>query len=115
MFSPVLGAHTSGAEIQYHDNSWMELCGQMASLVAKSGDNKGKFAPLVEAICRDFRQHDEEKEKNNITLLPNNMPLSSNKGRLLVRITGAKNIKEYWKKLQTVSEHFGHGAKTGGF
>ena len=31
----------------------------MANLVAKSGDNKGQLSCLVEAICRDFRQHDE--------------------------------------------------------
>ena len=31
----------------------------MANLVANSGDNKGQLSPVVEAICRDFRQHDE--------------------------------------------------------
>ena len=62
MFFPVLGAHISGAEFQYPDNSWKELCGQMANLVANSGDNKGQLAPLVEAICRDFRKHDKEEE-----------------------------------------------------
>ena len=62
MFFPVLGAHISGAEFQYPDNSWKELCGQMANLVAHSGDNKGQLAPLVEAICRDFRKHDKEEE-----------------------------------------------------
>ena len=40
MFFPVLGAHISGAEFQYPDNTWKELCGMMANLVAKSGDNK---------------------------------------------------------------------------
>ena len=34
----------------------------MANLVAKSGDNKGQLSSLVEAICRDFRQHDEAEE-----------------------------------------------------
>lgn len=34
----------------------------MANLVAKSGDNKGQFPPIVEAICRDFRQHDKAEE-----------------------------------------------------
>ena len=62
MFFPVLGAHISGAEFQYPDNSWKELCGQMANLVANSGDNKGQLAPLVDAICRDFRKHDKEEE-----------------------------------------------------
>ena len=35
----------------------------MANLMAKSGDNKGQFPPIVEAICRDFRQHDETEKK----------------------------------------------------
>ena len=62
MFFPILGAHISGAEFQYPDNSWKEMTGMMANLVANSGDNKGQLAPLVEAICRDFRQHDKEEE-----------------------------------------------------
>ena len=35
----------------------------MANLVAKSGDNKGQLSCLVEAICRDFRLHDEAETK----------------------------------------------------
>ena len=62
MFFPVLGAHISDAEFQYPDNSWKEMTGMMANLVANSGDNKGQLAPLVEAICRDFRQHDKAEE-----------------------------------------------------
>jgi hypothetical protein len=62
MLFPVLGAHISGAEFQYPDNSWKEMTGMMANLVANSGDNKGQLAPIVEAICRDFRQHDKEEE-----------------------------------------------------
>ena len=63
MFFPVLGAHMSGTEFQYPDNSWKEPTGMMANLVAKSGDNKGQLSCLVEAICRDFRQHDEAETK----------------------------------------------------
>ena len=63
MFFPVLGAHMSGTEFQYPDNSWKEPTGMMANLVAKSGDNKGQLSNLVEAICRDFRQHDEAETK----------------------------------------------------
>ena len=63
MFFPVLGAHISGAEFQYPDNSWKELTGMMANLVAHSGDNKGQLSTLANAICRDFRQHDEGEEK----------------------------------------------------
>ena len=63
MFFPVLGAHISGAEFQYPDLTWKEMCGQMAHLVADSGNNKGQLGLLVEAICRDFRQHDDEELK----------------------------------------------------
>ena len=56
MFFPVLGAHISGAEFQYPDNSWKELTGMMANLVANSGDNKGQLSQVIKAICRDSRQ-----------------------------------------------------------
>ena len=42
MLFPILGAHVSGSEFQ-----------------AESGGNKGQLSHLVEAICRDFRLHDE--------------------------------------------------------
>ena len=35
----------------------------MANLVAESGGNKGQLSNLVEAICRDFRQHDDAELK----------------------------------------------------
>ena len=35
----------------------------MANLVAESGGNKGQLSHLIEAICRDFRQHDEAELK----------------------------------------------------
>ena len=63
MLFPILGAHVSGAEFQYPDLSWKELCGMMANLVAESGGNKGQLSTLVDAICRDFRQHDEAELK----------------------------------------------------
>ena len=63
MFFPVLGAHISGAEFQYPDLTWKELCGMMANLVGDSGCNKGQLSNIVEAICRDFRQHDEAELK----------------------------------------------------
>ena len=37
----------------------MELSGMMANLVADSGCNKGQQSGLVEAICHDFRIHDQ--------------------------------------------------------
>ena len=63
MLFPILGAHVRGSEFQYPDLTWKELCGQMANLVAESGGNKGQLSLLVEAICRDFRQHDEVELK----------------------------------------------------
>ena len=63
MLFPVLGAHINGAEFQYPDLSWKEPCGMMANLVAETGGNKGQLSNLVEAICRDFRQHDEVELK----------------------------------------------------
>ena len=66
MLFPVLGAHISGAEFQYPDRSWKETCGMMANLVAETGGNKGQLSTLVEAICRDFREHDDGELKKLI-------------------------------------------------
>ena len=63
MLFPILGAHISGTEFQYPDLTWKEPCGMMANLVAESGGNKGQLSYLIEAICRDFRQHDEAELK----------------------------------------------------
>ena len=63
MLFPILGAHISGTEFQYPDLTWKEPCGMMANLVGDSGCNKGQLSNLVEAICRDFRQHDEAELK----------------------------------------------------
>ena len=59
MLFPSLGAHVSGAEFQYPDYTWKEVCGLMANIVADSGGNKGQLSQIVEAICRDFRRHDK--------------------------------------------------------
>ena len=91
MFFPILGAHISGAEFQYPDNSWKEPTGIMANLVAESGGNKGQLSHLVEAICRDFCQHDEDELKKLVVwqkkanFAPDNLPLSANNGKLFVR------------------------------
>ena len=64
MLFPILGAHMCGAEFQYPDLTWKELCGQMANLVAESGGNKGQLSLFVEVIIRMFRIYDEtEYEK----------------------------------------------------
>ena len=62
MLFPILGAHMSGSEFQYPDLSWKEMCGMMANLVGDSGCNKCQLSNLVEAICHDFRQHDDAEE-----------------------------------------------------
>ena len=61
MLFPILGARVSEAVFQYPDNDCKEVCGMMANLVAESGGNKGQLSKLVEAICRDFHQHDDEE------------------------------------------------------
>lgn len=61
MLFPVLGAKISNAEFQYPSGQWLELCGQMAALVADSGNNKGQLGLLVEAIMRDERHSDKEE------------------------------------------------------
>ncbi len=64
MLFPILGAQISEAKFQYPDLSWKEMCGMMGNLVADSGCNKGQLSPIVEAICRNLRQHDDtELEK----------------------------------------------------
>ncbi len=79
MFFPVLGAHMSGAEFQYPDLTWKETCGQMANLVSDTGGNKGQLSLLVEAICRDFRKHDEEELKKLVEWQRQIKTRSSNK------------------------------------
>lgn len=44
MLFPILGAHVSGTEFMYPDQSWKEPSGMLANLVADSGAGKG---PLV--------------------------------------------------------------------
>ena len=61
MLFPSLGAHISGAEFMYPDLSWKEPCGLLANLVADSGAGKGQLSSVLEAVCRDFRQHDDEE------------------------------------------------------
>ena len=38
-----------------------EMCSMMDNLVADRRYRKGQLSGLVEALCRDFRQHDEEE------------------------------------------------------
>ena len=51
------------------DLTWKELCGIQANQVADFDDNKGQLTYLVEAIFRDFRQHDAEELKKYLQRL----------------------------------------------
>ena len=66
---PILGAHISGSKFQYPDRTWKELCGIMANLVAESGGNKGQLSHLIEAVCRNFRTHDDGELKKLVEWL----------------------------------------------
>ena len=95
MLFPILGAHMSGAEFQYPDLSWKEPCGQMANLVAESGGNKGQLSHLVEAICRNFRQHDDAELRKLVEWQKMVKTRGANKEKpLRVRRTGALLCKE---------------------
>ena len=83
MFFPVFGAHISGAEFQYPDNSWKEPTGMMANLVAHSGDNKGQLKPLADAICRDFRRLLPQAARNSATIT--SLPVNTQQPRLIAQ------------------------------
>lgn len=61
MVFPALGAYVSGSEFQYADLTWMEICGQMAHLIADSGMGKGQLTACIETIMRKRREHDEQE------------------------------------------------------
>jgi len=69
MAIPALAAHLSEVEFMYCDNQYYELCGQMGHLIGSSGIGKAQFTHLVEAICRDFRRHDEAELKKLVEWL----------------------------------------------
>ena len=54
MLFPSLAAHISGAEFRYFDRNWREMCGQMAHLVADSGNNKGQLTCDVRTLRKDL-------------------------------------------------------------
>ena len=60
MFFPVLGAHMSGAEFQYPDLTWKEMCGQKVHLVADSeayhSASFGKYSALFEKYSASISQ-----------------------------------------------------------
>ncbi len=66
MSFPALAAHLTNVQFMYCDNKYYEMCGQMGHLIGPSGVGKAQLTYLVEAICRDFRDHDEIEFKKLI-------------------------------------------------
>ena len=58
----LLESHASGAKFMRPDQKWKEICSMMGNLMA---DRRRREGPTVRtggrALCRDFRQHDEEE------------------------------------------------------
>ena len=69
MLFPSLGAHISGAEFQYPDRSWKEMCGLMTQLVGDSGCNKGQLTDLT-VTCSDASQPPLRCLPASVTMLP---------------------------------------------
>ena len=58
----LLESHASGAEFMRPDQKWKEMCGMMGNLATDWRRRKGPTVRTTGgAICRDFRQHDEEE------------------------------------------------------
>ncbi len=64
---PALASYVSGAEFEYADGSWRELCGLMTHLIADSGMGKNQLTGCIEAIMRKSRLHDEQELEKLIT------------------------------------------------
>ena len=59
---PVLRSHVNGSEFTFPDWSGKEMCGMMGNLVADRRRRKGPNVRTTGiSICRDYRQHAEEK------------------------------------------------------
>ena len=87
MLFPSLGAHISGAEFQYPDNKYYELCGQMGHLIGPSGIGKDQLHDLVEAIMRSFRDHDKAEYKKLEDWVRHQLP------------PGCKDFSEYYLNI----------------
>ena len=58
----LLKSHASGAKFMRPIQKWKEMCGMMGNLAADWRRRKGATVRTTGgAICRDFRQHDEEE------------------------------------------------------
>ena len=67
MLFPALAAHVSETEFMYPDNTWKEMCGMLAHLVADSVEKQEQLSAIVEAICHDFCSNDEEVIKMRLS------------------------------------------------
>lgn len=81
MIFPSLAAHVSGCEFQYPSGVWMEPCGLIAHLCAEFSGNKGQLGLLTEAVCRDFRLHDEAELQKLSEWMKTVKSISSQKDR----------------------------------
>ena len=72
----LLESHASGAKFMRLDRKWKEMCGMMGNLAADRRRRKGTTVRTTgRALCRDFRQHDEEGPmKLGVRTLYLNMP-----------------------------------------
>ena len=61
MIFPPLAAHlNSSVELMYSDNKYYEIgAGQMGHIIGNSGVGKNQLTYQVDAVCRDFSEHDE--------------------------------------------------------
>ena len=58
----LLESHVSGAKFMRPNQKWEEMCGMMGNLMADRRRRKGPTVMTTgRALCRDFRQHDEEE------------------------------------------------------
>ena len=75
---------------------WEGFCGKMNTLVAEKWVDKGQLSLLVEAICRDFRQHDEEELKKLVEWQKQVKTKSANKEK------PARPDVAFWDELQSM-------------
>ncbi|MBQ0063739.1 MAG: hypothetical protein KBS94_06925 [Prevotella sp.] len=67
MISLVISAQKHEFLFSHKDRHLRCLSCKTALLAHESGGNKGKLTHLIEAICRDFRTHDETEFKTLLT------------------------------------------------
>lgn len=61
MVMPAMAAYLVEVKFEYSDGKQYEMSGQMGHLIGTSGIGKAQLGHVVEAIMRDFREHDLEQ------------------------------------------------------